>query len=57
MIVGCIYRPPDTDINSFNDSLNDTLEQINKDGKTCYILGDFNINLFRAENHSPTEDF
>lgn len=23
----------------------------------CHILGDFNINLFKSEAHSPTEDF
>lgn len=37
--------------------MNNTLELINKEGKTCYILGDFNINLFKGENHSPTEVF
>lgn len=54
MIVGCIYGPPDTDINSFYDGLK--IKYIYK-YKICYILGDFNINLFKDGNHSPTEEF
>ena len=34
-----------------------TLDRITKEGKMCYILGDYNINLFKSETHSPTQDF
>lgn len=57
MIIGCIYRPPDTDINSFNDVFAASLDVINKEGKLCFLHGDFNINLVNGENHSPTADF
>ena len=33
------------------------LDQITREGKMCYILGDYNINLFKSETHSPTQDF
>ena len=49
IIVGCIYRPPDSDINTFNDALYSTLEIINKENKLCALLGDFNINLLKED--------
>ena len=57
LVIGGVYRPPDTDIICFNNSLTISLELINKEKKMCHILGDFNINLFKSETHSPTEDF
>lgn len=57
IIFYCVYRPPDTDLNNFNESMANTLVQISKEGKMCYILGDYNINLFKSETHSPTQDF
>lgn len=57
IITGCVYRPPDADIDSFNDSIINTLDQISKEGKMCYILGDYNIDLFKAQTHTATLDF
>lgn len=45
IITGVIYRPPDSVIKDFSDSLSSSLDLINKEGKLSYILGDFNINL------------
>ncbi len=57
VIIGCIYRPPHAEINSFNDTLTASLEVINKEGKLCYLLGDFNINPINTENYSTTVNF
>lgn len=57
VIVGCIYRPPNAEFKSFSDSLTASLDVINKEGKLCYLLGDFNINLIKTENHYFTDNF
>lgn len=56
-IIGCIYRPPDTDIKKFISSLAFVLDKINHEGKVCFLLGDFNINLFNNESQPLTADF
>ena len=57
VIIGCVYRPPDTDIDNFSGALSITLDLINKEGKLCYLLGDYNINLFMNEQHTQTGYF
>ena len=57
VVISVIYRPPDTDINSFVAIITDILSVIKADRKTCYILGDFNINLINVSNHIPTASF
>lgn len=49
IVVGCIYRNPDSDISIFNDALHHTLEKINREHKICVLLGDYNINLIKSE--------
>ena len=44
-IVGVMYRPPDTDINVFNEYLDSILSKTKAEKKLLYILADFNINL------------
>lgn len=56
IIIGCIYRPPDTDPSTFNEALYSTLEIIIKEHKMCVLLGDFNIDLLKSELPS-TVDF
>ena len=57
IIVASVYRPPDTNINLFSEAVADILEQVSKEGKICYIHGDFNINLLHCETNSPTANF
>ena len=56
VIVGCIYRPPDTDITIFSEMISLTLDLINKENKLCFLLGDFNIDLFKKD-HAVIADF
>lgn len=57
IVVGIMYRPPDTDVEEFNNAFNGILSQSKSEGKLCYILGDFNVNLFNCDKHTPTSNF
>ena len=57
VIVGLIYRPPSQNVNDFVTRMNDILEKISRDNKTCYLMGDFNLNLLNNENHNATGEF
>jgi hypothetical protein len=57
IIVAVIYRAPNREINSFNETFNNVLNIIKNENKICYLLGDYNINLFNSDSHSQTSDF
>jgi exonuclease III len=57
IIVAVIYRAPNREINSFNETLNNVLNTIKNENKICYLLGDYNINLFNSDSHAHTSDF
>ena len=46
VVVGVIYRKPNTDIFQFQESLLSVLERIKVDKKLCILMGDFNIDLY-----------
>ena len=57
-IVGVVYRHPSMDPNLFNSEyLKPLNEKLGKDNKKKYIAGDFNLDLMKTANHSPTYDF
>ena len=46
VLVGVVYRPPNTDINGFNVMLNELLTKLKTESrKKIYLTGDFNINV------------
>ena len=51
VVIGVIYRPPNSDIDVFISQLSGLLDTIRKDNKSCYLLGDYNINLFNVDKH------
>ena len=57
IVVGVIYRPPDTDIKEFNDYIVQCLTQIKAGKKIAYLLGNYNINLLNIDKHAPSQDF
>ena len=57
VIIGVLYRPPDTDMKTFNVFINDLTSRIKTESKCCYILGDYNINLLNVDQHNPTQEF
>ena len=57
VVVGVMYRPPNRDINAFNEKLGKIMDQIKSENKLCYLMGDYNINLLNCEKHDPTGQF
>ena len=57
VLCGCAYRYPNTNVDKFNDYINQTMEKISKENKLIFLIGDFNINLLNYESHGETNDF
>ena len=45
VLVGQIYRRPGSNFNDFLEKLNDLLVHISTENKTCYLVGDFNVDI------------
>ena len=51
--MGVIYRHPSMDLADFNcNYLNKLLENISKEQKSIFLLGDFNVNLLNYNEHN-----
>ena len=48
IIVGVIYRHPSMDLTDFTCHLNKLLQNISKELKSVFLLGDFNVNLLNC---------
>ena len=58
IILGVIYRHPSMDLTDFNcNYLNKLLENISKEQKSIFLLGDFNVNLLNFNEHNQTNEF
>lgn len=57
IVLGCIYRPPDSNIEQFIKNISDVFNVLNRENNTVYLLGDFNINLLNINSHRLTADF
>ena len=58
VIIGCIYRHHNLDLNDFNiDYFNPLSAKLFKEKKTVFLLGDLNVDLSKYEQHSPTNEF
>ena len=55
MIVGVIYRPPNTDVEKFNEQFNLIMHTIKQERKIAYIMGDYNINVLNHKSHQIFE--
>ena len=56
-VIGVVYRPPNTNIQKFNDHIESIFHDIKQIPKRSYIVGDFNINLLNAESNLLTSSF
>ena len=45
LIIGCIYRPPWVKIPDFITALTDKLEQLKRENKYTFLLGDYNVDI------------
>ena len=55
--VGIIYRTPDADVRNFCDYLVNILESLKPHNQSCYIMGDYDIDLLKHSTHNPTSEF
>ena len=55
-VVGVIYRPPNGCVDSFLDHINNMLSKLQRESKSVYLMGDYNLNLLNT-NHSKTSEF
>ena len=53
----CAYRHPSSDIDKFNEHMQEIITKIENEKKLVFIMGNFNINSLNYENHTPTSDF
>ena len=54
IVIGVIYRMPNSSVDVFNDRISDILNVLQRERKLCYLLGDLNIDLLKAEDHKAT---
>ena len=57
IVIGVIYRIPNTNMMDFNTTLASVLEQLRIENKLVYLMGDYNIDLFNSETHDLTNAF
>ena len=57
LIIGVIYRRPNTIFNSFILELESLLEIIRSENKKVYITGDFNLNLLNLGDNNNVKEF
>ena len=57
MIIGEVYRVPDTNINKFNETYEQILHTIANESKRVVVGADQNIDLLKAHEHSGTGYF
>ena len=57
IIIGVVFRMPDSSVEVFNERLSDILNSVQKENKLFYSLGDLNIDFFKHDVHRPTSEF
>lgn len=57
IIIGIVYRPPNQNIDEFVKNTNTLMAKISKLNKTCYLMGDWNLNLMNHISHQLTSEF
>ena len=57
VVIGVIYRVPNTDIASFIKSISYVLDIVKKEKKVCYLLGDYNLDLLKSDSHAMTGEY
>ena len=57
IIVGIIYRPPDTSTAGFVEIFNDFLSRLGNEKKWCYLMGDFNVDLLHFDRDNQVQQF
>jgi exonuclease III len=54
-LVGVLYRPPDSVLETFFTSLNSVLNRVSGQDHHTYLMGDFNVNLLNPRGGHPRQ--
>ena len=57
IIIGVIYRPDYVDLDTFYSDLVRVFDVVNNEHKTCYIMGDFIIDLLKFSSNNKISNF
>ena len=57
IIARVIYRPPSGNSDSFKQAVNEILETVDRENILFYMMGDFNIDLFKSESCNYASSF
>ena len=57
IIIGVIYRPPNSNVKKFIEIMNDWVSPIKKEKTLNFYLGDYNINTLSYSIHNDTTRF
>ena len=57
VIIGIIYRKPNTDLSQFQNSLLSVLDDLSVDKSNILLLGDFNVNLLPTSIDAKSNEF
>ena len=57
IILSSVYRPPDTSLKEFKNSLKPIFDDIRRNSKDLYLVGEFNINVLDSENNVKVKNF
>ena len=57
LIIGVMYRPPNSDMNGFMSVIQDILHLIEIEKKTAFIMGDFNIHMNCYDSDTNAQRF
>ena len=54
IVIGVIYRMPNFSVDVFSDRISDVMSVIQKERKLCYLWGDLNIDVLKADDLRAT---
>ena len=57
IVIAVIYRVPDSSIEVFNNRMQDIFNALQREKKSCYLLGDMNIDFLKHDIHKLTSEF
>ena len=56
ILAGVVYRSH-TSIDNFTSDIEPIFKKLNSERKHLYVMGDFNIDLLKADIHRPTHEY
>lgn len=57
VLVGIVYRPPNSKLDQFNECLAELLQKLDLKNKKCYLMGDFNLDLLKSNENQYAKNF